>query len=169
MITIELHKRYFITEKKLIEELDSRFDQVANDEANWTTTYVDNETGDKWLYYRVDTEYHGGGNPVMGRLPLPDTSKLIDIVLQTVNEGEVFAACRTLVNNEQLRKIDFRSDLINRLEDLKNKDRQKMIIDLTGLDSSMNRRGIIGKSSYHVDKDAQHFQKIADRAIKLKE
>jgi hypothetical protein len=168
MKTTELHKRYFIAEQKLIDQYENQFDLVNRDETNWTATYMDKETGDKWLSYRVDTEYHGGGNPVMCRLPLPKTTKLIDISLQTENEDEVFAACRTLVNNEELKKNDFRSDLINRLEDLKNKERQKRIIELTGLDSPFNRREIIGKTLEQVDKDSKHFHDIARRAMKLK-
>lgn len=168
MKTSELHKRYFIAEQKLIDQYEKQFDLVKRDETNWTATYMDKETGDKWLSYRVDTEYHGGGNPVMCRLPLPDTTTLIDIALQTENEDEVFAACRTLVNNEQLKKRDFRSDLISRLENLKNKERQKRIIELTGLDSDLNRREIIGKTSDQVDKDSKYFQDIAKRAMKLK-
>ncbi|MBB6325271.1 hypothetical protein FHS59_000886 [Algoriphagus iocasae] len=167
MTTTELHNRYFIADQKLIDQLESQFDQVDQNETEWTITYMDKETGDKWLSYRVDSEYHGGGNPVMCRLPIPDTNKLIDIALQTENEDEVFAACRTLVNYEQLKNIDFRSDLINRLEDLKNKERRKRIIELTGLDSPINRREIVGKTSDQVDKDSKHFQGIARRAMKL--
>jgi hypothetical protein len=167
MKTTELHKRYFIAEQKLIDQFENQFDLVNRDETNWTTTYMDKETGVEWLSYRVDTEYHGGGNPIMCRLPLPDTTKLIDIALQTENEDEVFAACRTLENNEQLKKLEFRADLINRLEDLTNKTRQKRIIELTGLDSALNRREIIGKTSDQVDKDSKHFQDVAKRAMKL--
>jgi len=72
------------------------------------------------------------------------------------------------VKNEQLKKLDFRADLINRLEDLKNKERQKRIIELTGLDSPINRQEIIGKTSDQVYKDSTHFQGIAKRAMKLK-
>jgi hypothetical protein len=70
----------------------------------------------------------------MCRLPIPDTNKLIDIALKTENKDEVFAACRTIVNYEQMKNIEFRSDLINRLEDVKNKERRKRIIELTGQD-----------------------------------
>lgn len=91
MNTTELHKRYFIADQKLIGHLEKQLDQVNRGGTNWTTTYMDKETGDKWLSYRVDTEYHSGGNLVMCRLPIPDIIKLIDIALQTEYEDEVFA------------------------------------------------------------------------------
>jgi len=83
MTTAELHSRYFIAEQKLIDQLEQQLDQVDQDETNWTITFMNKETGDKWLFYRVDAEYRGGGNPVMCRLPLPDTTEIIEIALQT--------------------------------------------------------------------------------------
>jgi len=61
---------------------------------------------------------------------LPTTDKLIDITLYSDCEDEVFAACRTLADDEEIRKQDFRLVLIERLEKLSNNERRKKILNL---------------------------------------
>lgn len=66
-----------------------------------------------------------------------------------------------------MKKTEFRADLINELENLKNKERQKRIIELIGLDLHLNRLEIIGKTVDQDDEDSKHFQDMATRALKL--
>ncbi len=64
---------------------------------------------------------------------MSDTKELIRLSLLSENDDEVFAACRALGENEEIKKIDFRTDLINELENINDKQRQEIIIKLTDL------------------------------------
>ncbi|RZL36404.1 MAG: hypothetical protein EOP00_29525 [Pedobacter sp.] len=101
-------------------------------------------------------------------MPLPTTDKLIELALHSDNEDEVFAACLTLINNEQNRNQEFRSSLINKLENLESFNRQKKIIEFTGLDSALNRQDILGKTVTQIELSAKYYKQIADRAKRLK-
>ena len=160
--------QHLIADIKRIEQLRKRFTLIDKDHISWTETYIDNDTGNEWLYYRVDTCLQGGGYPILARQPLPDTQQLIRLSLFSQNDDEVFATCRTLVDNEQTKKIDFRADLINALENIADSQRQKKVIALTGLDNALNRRETLGKTFEQIIADAEYFKSIADRADKLK-
>lgn len=161
--------QYLIADTEQIEQLIKRFKLVDKDDINWTATYFDNETNSKWFYYRVATDLQGGGYPILARQPLPDTKELITLSLLSENDDEVFAACKTLVDNEEIKKIDFRSDLINELENIGDRQRQETVIKLTGLDNALNRREIVGKTYQQVEFDAKYFKGIADRATKVRQ
>jgi hypothetical protein len=161
--------QHLIADAERIEQLRERFTLVDKDNTNWTATYIDNDTGDKWLYYRVDTYLQGGGYPILGRQPLPDTKQLINLSLFSESDDEIFAACRTLVDQEEIKKIDFRADLIYGLENINDKQRQEKVIKLTGLDSALNRQEILGKTVAQIDFDAKYYKDIADRANKIKQ
>jgi hypothetical protein len=160
--------RQLIADDSEIERKKQQLQLVDKDNENWTETYLDRDSGDKWLYYRVDSYLHGGGYPILGRLPLPDTIQLIDIALFSDRDDEIFAACRTLTDNEEIKKIDFRETLVNRLESIKDNLRQEKVIKLTGLDSALNRRGILGKTINQLNSDSEYFESISARAAKLK-
>ena len=72
-----------------------------------------------------------------------------------------------MLDNERIKKIDFRADLINELENIGDRQRQETVIKLTGLDNALNRREIVGKTFQQIEFDAKYFKDIADRAIKL--
>ena len=160
--------RQLIADDSEIERKKQLLQLVDKDNENWTETYLDRDTGDKWLYYRVDSYLHGGGYPILGRLPLPDTIQLIEIALFSDRDDEIFAACRTLTDNEEIKKIDFRGTLIDRLESITDNLRQEKVIKLTGLDSALNRRGILGKTMNQLNSDLEYFELISARADKLK-
>ena len=160
---------HLIADTEKIEQFRQRLKLLDKDDINWTATYFDDETNSKWFYYRVDTYLQGGGYPIFGRQPLPATKELITLSLLSKNDDEIFAACRTLVNNEEIKKIDFRADLINELENIGDKQRQETVIKLTGLDNAINKREIIGKTFQQIEFDAKYFQGIADRATKVRQ
>ena len=164
----ELNKRHLVSDSQLIDSLVNQFSVVSSDSDNWTKTFLDKTTNENWISYYVDTAQHGGGHNILGRLPLPSTGKLIDIAIHSENEDEVFAACRTLTDNEEFRKQDFRLELIDKLENLLDKDRQKKVIELTTLSSPLNRQDILGKTSGEMETNAHNYKQIADRVDKLK-
>lgn len=163
----DLFNRHLVSDLKLIDNLISQFELVHTDNDNWTKTYLDKEKNETWLSYYVDTEQHGGGYNILGLLPLPTTEKLIDIAIQSENEDEIFAACLTLTDNELFRKQDFRLALIDKLETLRDKNRQKKVIELSGLSSPLNRQDILGKTSGQIETDAYYYKQISERADKL--
>ncbi len=163
-----IHERNLIADRKLIQELENQFELIENNSAKWTKTYLDTETESEWLCFYVDTEYHGGGSPVFGKLPLPDTNELINIAMTSEYEDEVFAACKTLVEKEKNKNCDFRKALVDKLEMLKNKNRRIKIIELTALDFAINRQVTTGKTFDQIESDFNVYKEIADKAIKLK-
>jgi hypothetical protein len=165
---MNLGQRYFISDPQLIKEVVSRLSETNSDSNLWTKTYLDPETGDQWIQYYVDGELHGGGYPVLAKIPLPDTIGIINIAILTENDDELFGACRTLTENEKINGTDFRINLIDRLEKLDNKKKINQIIKLTNLDSELNRRVIVDKSADQNYNDANYFKNIASRANRLK-
>jgi hypothetical protein len=159
--------RHLVADTKTIEQLRKKFKLLDKDVINWTEIYVDIATDDQWLYYRVDTYLQGGGYPIFAKQPLLDTKQLIQLSITSLNDDEVFAACRTLVDNEATKKFEFRADLINELERIDDKQRQQKIISLTGLDNPLNRRETVGKSFEEINNDSNFYRDIAKRAERL--
>lgn len=163
-----IHKRNLIADRKLIQELENQFEIIENNSVKWTKTYLDTETDSKWLCFYVDTEYHGGGSPVFGKLPLPDTNELINIAMTSEFEDEVFAACKTLTEKEKNEDCDFRKALVDKLEMLRNKNRRIKIIELTALDFAINRQVTMGKTFDQIESDFNQYKEIAEKAKRLK-
>lgn len=162
-----IQARYFIADQSLMGEMEEQFTLLFSDETNWSKTYSDPVTGERWLSYMLDSFSHGGGTRVFGKLPLPETEKLIDLIVTSQYDDEIFAACRTLVVNEEINKTEFRLSLICRLEQLNNKSRRISIIEYTDLDSPLNRKSILGKSYDEIIADSKYYKDIADRSKKL--
>jgi hypothetical protein len=165
----ELSNRKLIGDNDVIESLVLKFSVCKNDEINWTTTYLDNENGEEWLYYKVSPEFHGGGFPILARLPLLNTEELIRLAVTSISTDEVFAACATLVEQEKIDNFEFRSMLIDSLEQAKDHSRIERIIELTSLDFPLNRREILNKTIRQIADDTNEFHEIAERAKRLLE
>jgi hypothetical protein len=162
-----IFKRYLISDQQLIDKIIGELTLVFSDNDNWTKTYLNITTGDKWIYYSVDTGQQGGGYRILSRLPFPNTDELIEIALHSQFDDEIFAACRTLIDKEGTKKNEFRMDIIDKLERIRDKIRRKRIIELIGLTSPLNRRDILGKTIDQINSDAKYFEDIANRAKKL--
>ena len=147
--------------------MEEQFSLLPNEGKDWALTYLDTVTGEKWSSYTVDSSSHGGGTRIFGKLPLPDTEKLIDIVITSRHDDEVFAAGRMLLENEELEGKDFRLSLIDKLEQLNDRSKQISIIEYTDLDSPTNRRDIVGRSYNQIISDANYYKDIAQRPKKL--
>jgi hypothetical protein len=165
---MSLQNRHFISTIELINKFIQTLSETNYDANLWTKTYLDPTTGDQWLQYYVDGELHGGGYPILARIPLPDTMQLIEIAIATDTDDELFGVCRTLIEKEKTNKTNFRIHLIERLEKLDDKKKVKRIIELTNLDSGLNRHPILGKTVHQINEDANYFQNIAKRADNLK-
>jgi hypothetical protein len=160
-----LTERLLISNLELIEKKVSQLELINIDNSKWTKTYFDKNENEKWLSYYVDSYQHGGGYNILGKLPIPTCDELIEIALNTEHDDELFASCRTLVENET--NEDFRLTLINKLELHKDKRRQLKIIELTGLNSELNLKETLGKTIEQIKKDSKYFWLISERAKKL--
>jgi hypothetical protein len=137
------------------------------DEQNWVKNYSGKFNNEKWLSYYVNSSQHGGGTKILIRLPKATTEELLNIVINSECENEVETGCLILVDNEEIRKTEFRLELIQKLEKKTDQKRLKTIIDKTNLTSKVNRREIIGKSLNQVSEDENYFKNISERAKKI--
>ncbi len=164
---IDLTDRKLISDVNLVETFMSNLKLVGENRQNWTKEYFDLNTNKSWLSYYVNASQHGGGNNILALLPFPTTDGLIDIALNGKNEDEVIAACQTLTENETVKNEEFRLKLIDRLELISDKERQRKIIEFTNLSSPINRRNIFEKSIEEITSDGNYFKGIAERSVKL--
>ena len=169
----------FITDRELIEKLTLEMTKIESD--GWETKYVRNSDNTEWTKMYLGSEYHGGGNPILFKLPKPSQSELINILGETRDLKQISAIACLLKETEEFdegtTEKEFREELINLLEktisaeDFKFSDYEKQrfttIIYDSGLDQSHNQREMIGKRPEEVDKDYQHFKGIAERAKRI--
>lgn len=140
----------------------------------WTEDYVDEDTNENWLLTRYNSEYHGGGVPVLKKLPEPTIDKLIDIAITSYDTNNIIGASLELCEREKFNKENFRDKLISRLlqVDTSNlsdfeKERLKIIIYESDLYDATNRRNIVGKHFTEIQIDAEYYRTIADKAKEI--
>ncbi|WP_205503990.1 Imm27 family immunity protein [Rufibacter psychrotolerans] len=168
--------RRLYSDSKLIDDLLQKLNLLETLDGGWAAKYRDNESGEQWLKYQINSGYHGGGQTNLIRLPEPTTAELIDIALNSEFEDEALAASFRLRDNEQCLDKEFRLDLIYRLKSLeirklsgKEKSRIKLVITTSALNRLENRREIIGKSSKEIEEDSLYFQRSAEEANSILE
>jgi hypothetical protein len=166
-LRINLKERKLISDTEIITSLIQTFELVSVDNQNWTKSYFDKNLNESWLSYYVNTSQNGGGQNILVKLPIPTTEKLIEIAINTKEEDEVLAACYTLIQNEEIGKVEFRLALIVALEKISDRIRQQKIIKFTSLSNSINRKNIIGKSLNQIEFDNKYYKEITERANKL--
>jgi hypothetical protein len=117
----------------------------------WIVQYVDKKTNEKWVLTRYHAEYHGGGVPVLKRLPEPTIGQLIDIAMSSLDINDIVGASVELSEREKYQNEEFRGQLLDQLTrvDTSNlngfeKDRLRIIIYESNLYDSTNRREILG-------------------------
>ena len=164
---IDLTDRKLFSDINLIKTFVSSLKLVGENNKNWTKEYFDLTTNQGWLSYYVNASQQGGGNNILALLPLPTTDGLVDIALNTKMNDEIVAACQTLTENEAVNNEEFRLILIDKLELISDKERQRKIVELVNLSSTLNRRYILGKSIEEITSDANYYKQIAERAVKL--
>jgi len=149
------------------------------DSDSWKIKYKDESNDDKWIEYRVNPEYHGGGYPILVKIPEPNKSELIKIAIESEQLDEIAGAALFLFWNERDNKTEFRDELIQEVEKLYkkltiseeltefNKSKIRTIIYESNLYDSTNLRPIIGKKFAEIEKDHQYFKSIAERAKRI--
>jgi len=140
----------------------------------WTDYYVDNNSNEVWHLTRYDSEYHGGGVPVLKRIPEPTIEELIDIAMNSTDSNDIIGASLELYERERYNKEDFRDKLLNRMLKVDTtsltpfeKKRLKIIIYESDLYDATNRRDILGKHFTEIQSDAEYYRAISQKAMSI--
>ena len=163
--------QFFICKRDEVEAKLEALTKTGTSTDGWTHYYVDKTTSNKWHLTRYDSEYHGGGIPVLKRLPEPTIEELINIAMTSADINDIIGASLELSEREKYNKEDFRDKLLNRLLQVDTlnltdfeKERLKVIIYESDLYDSTNRRNIIGKHFTEIEHDADYFRTISQKA-----
>jgi hypothetical protein len=165
---------FFICNQDLIETKLKALTKTGTSTDGWAHYYVDQKSDEEWLLTRYDSEYHGGGVPILKRLPEPTIEELINIAMTSSDTNDIIGASLELSERERYKKEDFRAKLISRLllvniSDLPDfeKKRLEIIIYESDLFDATNRRDIIGKHYTEIQKDADYFMLNAQKAKEI--
>jgi hypothetical protein len=163
--------QFFICNLNEVESKLKTLTKTGTSDDGWIDYYVDSNTNETWLLTRYDSEYHGGGVPVLKRIPEPTIDELINIAITSADTNDIIGASLELSEREKYRKEDFRDKLLNRLLELDTshlndfeKERLKIIICESDLYDATNRRNLVGKHLAEIQKDADYYRTTAQRA-----
>ena len=73
--------QFFICNQDEVEAKLKTLTKTGTSTDGWTYYYVDNNSKEEWHLTRHNSEYHGGGVPVLKRIPEPTLEELIDIAM----------------------------------------------------------------------------------------
>jgi len=162
---------FFICNQDEIDRKVKTLTLIETNHDRWTEHYVDKTTGENWVLTRFNSEYQGGGIPVLKRLPERSVDQLIEIAVISSDINDIIGASRELSEREKCSREDFRHKLISQLlkvdiSDLSlfERERLKYIIHCSGLHDPTNRRDIVGKYITEIQNDAAYYQAIAQKA-----
>ena len=165
---------FFICNQDEVQLKLETLNKTGVSDDGWTHFYQNKNANEKWLLTKYNSEYHGGGVTVLKRLPEPTFQELINLVLTSVDTSDIIGASLELSERERYKKEDFRDHLINRLlqVDTSNltdfeKERLRIIIYESDLYDATNRRNIVGKHFTEIQKDADYYQTISQKAKKI--
>ena len=168
--------QFFICNQDEVEAKLKALTKTGTSTDGWTHYYVDNNSREEWHWIRYDSEYHGGGVPVLKRIPEPTLEELIDIAMTSAETNDIIGASLELSEREKYKKEDFRAKLLNRLlqVDTSNltdfeKERLKIIIYESDLYDATNRRNIVGKHFTEIESDADYYRTAAHKAKSILE
>ncbi len=152
--------------------------QIESD--GWETKYIEKRDKSEWIKIQLDSEYHGGGNPILFKLPKPTQSELIKILTQSTDLNQISAISCLLKEfefDESDNHHEYREELIIELERIVNekdfkwngfeKKRLMTIINDSDLNFTNNQRESLGKKYSDVESDYQYYKNIAERAEKI--
>lgn len=168
----------FITNRKSIEKLTSEMTQIESD--GWETKYVDKIDKSEWIKIQLESEYYGGGNPILFKLPKPTQTELIKILTKSTDLNQISAISCLLKEfefDESDNHNEYREELIIELERIVNdkdfkwngfeKKRMTTMIYDSDLNFPNNQRETLGKKYSEVEIDYQYYKDIAERAEKI--
>ena len=162
--------QFFICNQNEVETKLKTLTKTGTSTDGWTHYYVDKNSNEEWHLTRYDSEYHGGGVPVLKRFPEPTIEELINIAMTSTDTNDIIGASLELSERERYKKEDFRDRLLNRLLQVDTshltdfeKRRLKIIIYESDLYDATNRRDIVGKNFTEIQNDADYFRTNAQK------
>lgn len=165
------NSRRLYGDARLIERQLSQMQLMEEAAGGWAAVYQQKDAGAFWMKCYATAAAQGGGYLLLIRLPLPTTAELIQVALDTPYEDEAVAAVFRLLDEEKVEKKDFRLQLLEAIEqlplamlDAEKKKRVERIITLSALNEPDNKREILHKSATEVQRDANYFKEVSDRA-----
>lgn len=163
--------RYFISDQDAIKSKLQTLTKIKASDNGWIEYFVDEKSNEDWLLTYYHSENHGGGSPVLKRLPEPTIDELVEIAMTSSEKDEISGASLELSERERNKKVNFRDKLIHRLlqiETLKltdfEKERLRIIIYESNLYDATNRRNIVGKHFSEIENDASYYRTISQKA-----
>ena len=144
----------------------------ATSKDGWSHFYE--SEGHQWVLTHYHPESHGGGIPVLKKLPLLDVNQLIDLALTSTNKDDIIGASLELAERERYYGEDFREILMEKLSTIDvpklsafERERLILIIKNSELTDSTNRRSVDGKHWTDIQKDAEYFQHTSRQATEI--
>ena len=165
-------KRTLFGTDGLIKEFTDSLTAVETSDDGWTIKYYNDITKEYWLKYVIDPRNCEVNLMLLS--PRPTTGDLISIALTSPFLDEVSAAATRLYLDEREDRTEFRQELIDKLSkidvaniNLSEKERVKVIIRDSSLLHGVNIRNIVGKHHTEIEKDAQFFRSISQKAREI--
>jgi hypothetical protein len=163
--------QFFICNQGEVDFKLQTLTQTGTSEDGGTSYFMDKSSNEEWILTRYDSEYHGGGVPVLKKLPEPTINQLMHIAFTSVDKNDIIGSSRELSEREKCDGHDFRDKLIERLllVDISKltdfeKERIKIIVYESDLYDSTNRREIVGKHFTEIERDANYYRTISQKA-----
>jgi immunity protein 27 of polymorphic toxin system len=165
---------FFICNKDQIDAKLKKLVKVGTAADGWTHYYRDDYTKEQWIFTTYKSEFHGGGIPVLKRIPKLTIDELIEVALSSTDRNDIIGASLELSERERNDKEDFRQKLLQRILgiDLSNltefdKERIALIIYKSDLHDATNRKEIVGKTIAEIQDDATYYRSAAENAKKI--
>jgi len=157
-----------VAEQIAVSRYESEFAEVGRSPDGWTTTYVDPTTDERWQRIYLDSDFHGGGMPILVKEPMPSIDELLGMAANSLDLAEVAASAWLLADQD--REGRYKGPLVAIAEELATQGhhtRAALLVAWGNLLSEMNLRPTLGKSVADTTKDHEHFCAIAMRARTL--
>lgn len=147
--------KYFLMSKRFNKKtaedfglirIDNQLARLPNDGSLWEKTILyDFGWGEENGYYKI---------------PLPSFEHLMNIILSSDDEEDVFGSAAIVLKNEPEKLLIW---LENNLFDKKYRNSYQMLVKLFRLDNPLNRSSTIGKDIAEVNSDYLRWKSIAER------
>jgi len=168
--TIPTMHQFFICNQNDVNSKLQTLTKTGISDDGWTDYLVDKNTNENWLLTRYESEYQGGGIPVLKRLPEPTINELINIAMTSLDTNDITGASLELSERERYNKENFRDKLLDKLLQVATSNltdfervRLKIIIYESDLYDLTNLRDIVGKHYSEIQKDADYYRTISDK------
>jgi hypothetical protein len=134
-------------------------------DSGWSRAFANPASGERWLETYMRSERHGGGYPVLMRLPRPERHDWLELVAHSSHPAEIWVAAMALGEDPESYDalLSVLADAARRAE----WPRIGIAATWSGITSPMNRRPILGKAVAEITTDAEHFERIATEASRL--